>query len=98
MFVAGNFVAAVAQVVNVLLTAYTWIIIIRVLSSWLSPDPSNLIVIFLHRATDPVLEPLRRVIPPLGFMDLSPMVALIILQAMQIFLVRTLFDLSLRLR
>ena len=98
MFVAGNLVAAVAQVLNLLLTVYTWIIIIRVLASWLSPDPFNPVMQFLIRATDPVLEPIRRRIPSIGFIDISAVVALVILQALQLFLVRTLFDLSMRLR
>lgn len=56
---------------------YTWMIIGRILLSWVNPDPYNPIVQFLIKATDPVLEPLRRLIPPLGGMDFSPIVALI---------------------
>ena len=98
MFVVGNLVAALAQIVQTLFTVYTWLIIIRVLSSWLSPDPFNPIVQFLIKATDPVLEPLRRIIPPIGPIDISPIVALLVIQALQMFLVRTLVDLSLRMR
>ena len=98
MFVVGNLVAALAQIVQTLFTVYTWLIIIRVLSSWLSPDPFNPIVQFLIKATDPVLEPLRRIIPTIGPIDISPIVALLVIQALQVFLVRTLVDLSLRMR
>lgn len=55
---------------------YTWMILIRILLSWVNPDPYNPIVQFLVRATEPVLEPLRRAIPPLAGLDLSPVVAL----------------------
>ncbi len=98
MFVAGNFIEALAQVLNGLLTIYIWIIIIRVLISWVSPDPFNPIVQFLIRATDPVLEPARRIIPTIGPLDISPIVVLFLLQFIQRFLVRTLFDLAARLR
>ena len=98
MFVIGNLLSAVAQVLNTVLTLYTWLLIIRVLISWVSPDPYNPIVQFLIRATDPVLIPFRRIIPPLGMFDISAMVAILAIQAVQHFLVRTLFDLSIRMR
>lgn len=98
MFVLGNLVATFAQLLNSALSIYTWILIARVLISWVSPDPSNPIVQFLIKATDPVMEPFRRIIPPIGFIDISPVVALLAIQALQHFLVRTLLDLSVRLR
>ena len=98
MFVAGNFVEALAQVLNTLITVYIWIIIIRVLISWVSPDPFNPLVQFLVRATDPVLEPARRIIPTIGPLDISPMIVLLLLQVIQHFLIRTLFDIAIRLR
>lgn len=98
MFVMGNLFSTAAYVVNTGLTIYTWMVILRVLVSWVSPDPFNPIVVFLGRTTEPFLALFRRVIPPIGMIDLSPVVALLVLQAAQHFLVRTLLDLSLRLR
>jgi YggT family protein len=98
MFIIGNLLAAVAQIIQMLLTAVTWLILIRVLVSWVNPDPFNPIVQFLVRTTDPILEPIRRRIPPLGFLDISPIVALVLLEALRLFLVRTLLDLSMKLR
>ena len=98
MFVFGNFLSAVAQILNAVLGLYVWVLIIRVLISWVSPDPSNPIVQFLVAVTDPVLVPLRRIIPPLGMFDLSPLVAILAIQALQHFLVRSLLDLSVRMR
>lgn len=51
----------------------------RAIMSWIQPDPGNPIVIFLHDITEPILAPLRRVIPRIGMIDLSPMVAIILL-------------------
>ncbi|MBF0095758.1 MAG: YggT family protein [Magnetococcales bacterium] len=65
------------------LGAYTWMILIRVLLSWVNPDPYNPIVQFLIRATDPVLEPLRRLLPSVGGLDLSPIVALLGISLLQ---------------
>ena len=98
MFVLGNLFSALAHLLNTAFTIYWWMLIIRVLMSWVSPDPFNPIVRFLTRATDPVLEPFRRIIPPIGFVDISPMVALLVLHAARIFLVKTLFDIGMRLR
>ncbi len=61
------------------LDIYSWIIIAAALISWVSPDPRNPIVMFLRRVTEPVLGPIRRLLPPwkTGGLDLSPLVALI---------------------
>ena len=60
---------------------YTWIILIRALISWVSPDPRNPIVRLLVQVTEPVLRPLRKLLPPhkLGGLDLSPMIAILLL-------------------
>jgi YggT family protein len=65
-----------------LLQLYSWVIIASALISWVSPDPRNPIVMFLHRATEPVLAPVRRLLPPwkTGGLDLSPLIVLIAIQ------------------
>ncbi len=63
----------------------SWMIIIRVLLSWVSPDPYNPIVQFLSRATDPILRPIQRRMPHLGGLDLSPIVALLLIMVLQKF-------------
>lgn len=52
-------------------------VLARVLFSWIRPDPYNQFVRIIVQVTDPILVPLRRVIPPLGMIDITPMVALI---------------------
>jgi YggT family protein len=98
MFVVGNMFEALAQLVNGVLEIYSWLIIIRVLMSWVNPDPYNPIVQFLIKVTEPVLGPARRLIPAIGPVDISPIVTLLILKALQRFLVLTLMELALRLR
>ena len=76
MFVLANLFAALAQLVQVVFQIYWLLIIVRVLISWVNPDPFNPIVQGLSRLTDPILEPLRRVIPTIGPIDISPLAAL----------------------
>ena len=69
---------------DLLLTILGFAIIIRALLSWVSIDPYNPLVQILFQITEPILAPLRRIIPPIGgMMDISPIVALIILQVLQ---------------
>jgi len=56
-----------------------FIIFIRAILSWFAISPYNPIVVFLDRITEPILAPLRRIIPRLGMVDITPMVAIIIL-------------------
>ena len=58
----------------ILLQLYSYILLIRVILSWVNPNPYNPIVQILYRLTEPVLAPIRRVLPPMGGLDLSPLV------------------------
>ena len=58
----------------------TLAIFIRVILSWFSPRPTNILSIILYRVTEPLLAPLRRIIPRLGMFDFTPLVAIILLQ------------------
>ena len=55
-------------------------IFIRVLLSWFPIDPHNPLVTALHEVTEPILQPLRRIIPRLGMIDITPLVAIILIQ------------------
>ena len=98
MFVLGNFIIAIARIISAILTILTWIIIIRALISWVSPDPYNQIVQFLYRVTEPILMPIRRILPAMGGFDLSPIVALVGIMFIRSFLVRTLIEFGMRLK
>ncbi|MDO9464519.1 MAG: YggT family protein [bacterium] len=98
MFVLGNFIVAIAQIISAILTILTWIIIIRALISWVNPDPYNSIVQFLYRVTEPILMPIRRILPAMGGFDLSPIVALIGIMFIRSFVVRTLIEFGMRIK
>ncbi|HSH68408.1 MAG: YggT family protein [Deferrisomatales bacterium] len=98
MFVFGNFLAGLAQVLDLALNLYFWVILARAVLSWVNPDPYNPIVRFLHRATDPVLYWVRRRLPTtFGGIDLAPMVVIVVIFFLRSFLVRSLLDLAARL-
>jgi YggT family protein len=68
------------SLLGMLLELYSFVIFARVLMTWIpNLDPYNPIVQFLHQVTDPVLEPARRLIPPIGMVDVSPIVVMIVL-------------------
>jgi len=94
MGIAANFVEALAFLVNAVLTLLFWLILIRVLMSWVSPDPYNPLVRALYQITDPILAPAQRLIPPIGGLDLSPIVVLLGIQFIKILLVSSLHDLA----
>ena len=99
MFVASNFVLGLARLLEILLWAYFWLIIARAVLSWVNPDPYNPVVRFLHRATEPVLRPIRHRLPTLQMgLDLSPMIVLLAIYFLESFLVGSLRDLALSLR
>jgi YggT family protein len=98
MFVIANLLNALAYVLNFGLTIYMYIVIARAIISWVNPDPYNPIVNFLMRVTDPVLDRVRRMLPDLGGLDLSPLIVLLAIFFMQKFVIATLFELANRLK
>ena len=97
MFVLSNFIFSLANVVEILLTIFYWLILIRALISWVNPDPYNPIVQFLFKTTEPLLEPIRRVLPVMG-LDISPIIAFVAIFFLKSFLVKTLIDVGYRIR
>ncbi len=98
MFVFANFIQAVTTLLDYVLSIYVWVIIIRALITWVNPDPNNPIVQILYRITEPVLWPLRRRLPDMGGIDLSPIVVILVIFFLQSFLITSLYDLARALR
>ncbi len=66
--------------IRILFDVLTMLILLRVVVSWYFPRSTNILVVILHRVTEPLLAPLRRIIPRFGPLDFSPLVAVILLQ------------------
>lgn len=90
---AMGFGYSLLQLLLTLLNIYMWVIIIRALISWVNPDPYNPIVQILIRVTEPVLRPLRRLVPPrkLGGLDVSPIIAILLIQLIRQTLIYSFF-------
>ena len=74
---------AIVQFFDLLFTILYIAILARVILSWVQFDPYHPIVVLLDQITEPFLAPLRRFIPPMGMMDITPIVAIILIQVLQ---------------
>ena len=93
MILLANFLLAVAQVLKLILDIYLFILIGRVIISWLNADPYNPIVRFICSATDPLLYKIRRKVPlNMGSLDFSPIILVALIYFLQIFLVQSVSD------
>lgn len=87
--------SALYQVVNLVFQIYIFIVIARALVSWVNPDPYNPIVRFLHKATDPVLDRMKRVLPlQFSGIDFSPVALLILLSVVEQMLLAIIVQIS----
>jgi YggT family protein len=87
----GSIISLLASLVSL----YSFIIFVRVMLTWIPGlDPYNPIVQFLHQITDPVMEPARRIIPPIGMIDISPIVVMVVMSI----LAQILQDLAVQIR
>ncbi|NMC73079.1 MAG: YggT family protein [Geobacteraceae bacterium] len=98
MFIVANFLVAIGKVLDILLTIYMYIIIARAVISWVNPDPYNPIVSILYRSTEPLLFQIRKRLPSLGGLDLSPLIVLLAIFFLQKFVVASLLDLGYRMK
>lgn len=96
----SNILMGLAQILNIVFEVYRWIVIIAVVITWFSPDPSNPLVKALRSLTEPVFRFFRRHLPFLvaGGIDFSPMVVFLVLIFLDYALVRNLMDFAERLR
>ncbi|MEW6265578.1 MAG: YggT family protein [Thermodesulfobacteriota bacterium] len=76
----NSFMTSLASLLNLALTVYMWLVIIRAVISWVNPNPYNPVVQFLGRITDPALNQIRRIFPlTLGGLDFSPVILILLL-------------------
>lgn len=92
MILLGNFLAALAKILHLVLMLYLWIVIIRAVLSWVQVPSLYPVILILYRLTEPVLRPFRRLVPPrrLGGIDISPIVVVLIIVFVDSFLVGSL--------
>jgi YggT family protein len=71
--------AALLELLNAVVQLYTWALIIVVIISWVAPGSYHPGAQLLHQITEPVLAPIRKILPAVGGLDLSPMVLMLLL-------------------
>lgn len=95
MLVFKNLLIALATVIDYVLVFYMFITIARAVLSWVSPDPYNPIVRFIHNITEPVLYQIRKRLPMMyGGIDFSPIIVILIIIFLRIFVVNSLEGLA----
>ena len=95
MFALRNLLIALATVIDIALVSFMFITIARAVLSWVSPDPYNPIVRFIHNLTEPVLYQIRKRVPIMfGGIDFSPIIVLLIIIFLRIFVVESLKGLA----
>jgi YggT family protein len=90
----GLFVISLAEILKLLIYIFMFAIFIQVVLSWVNPGAYNAATVLIYRLTEPLLAPARRLIPPMGGLDFSPLVVLILLQLTLIVLIRPLTQLG----
>lgn len=98
MTLLGNFLQALAQLLDTLLWLYMLLIIVSAVLSWVSPDPYNPIVRFIRTLTEPVLRRVRNWLPfgVVGGIDLTPILVILGIMFIRVFLVQSLMQLSMQ--
>ena len=98
MFVVGNFLGAVAQLLGLVLQALLVIILINAVLSWVRPNPANPFVMLLDRISDFVCDPIRRLFPTVyGGIDFAPFIAMLAIWFIQMFVVESLRGMAIRM-
>jgi Predicted integral membrane protein len=72
------------ELVSLILNYVFWAVLIRVILSWVAPDPYNPMVRVIVQVTEPIMAPVRKMLPPMGGFDLSPLIVLLGVQLLQI--------------
>ena len=95
MYIIGYLLMALAKILDIVMNIFLFIVIARAVLSWVSPDPFNPIVRFIHNITEPVLYPIRTRLPiNFGGIDLSPIVVFLAIIFIRTFVVNTLMQMS----
>ncbi len=90
----GVFIVAIAELLSKIIYVLMFAVIIQVIVSWVSPGAYNPVLSLVDSLTTPVMRPARRLIPPIGGLDLSPMVAIVALQLLLMLVVAPLKDIG----
>lgn len=97
MFIVGEFLRGLAHLLSLLFSIVYFLLVVRIILSWVNPDPYNEIVRIIFKVTDPILMPFRRLPLQAGGIDFSPIIAFLLLSFIRNFLVNVLYQIAHRL-
>ena len=97
MFIFGHLLETLAKLLHIIFQVAIILFIVRAVMSWFQPDSRQPLVAFIYQITDPILQRIRRFIPSIGAMDISPLIAILICWFLDSFLVPSLADLGYQL-
>ncbi len=99
MIVLSNLIQSVAGIIGFLLQIYTYLVLGRVIVSWVNADPYNPIVRFLYEATEPVLSRIRRFLPmSMGGIDFSPLILVLVIMLINEVVLKSLVEIAITLK
>ena len=84
---AGLLVFCIADLIALTLTVFLVAVIIQVILSWISPGQYNPVIGLVHRLAEPVLKPIRKLLPPIGGLDLSPLFGVLLIMVAKMLIV-----------
>lgn len=85
----------IRQAVSVAFEVYSWILIVRILLSWIRHNPYQPIIRFIYEVTEPYLRIFRRIVPAYGAVDFSPIIAFFALRIIEWIIIRVLYYITL---
>ncbi|MFH1411122.1 MAG: YggT family protein [Candidatus Omnitrophota bacterium] len=97
MFILGEMIKSFALLISLIFNIVYFLLVIRIILSWVGADPYSEMVSIVYRVTDPILAPLKRLPLQAGMMDFSPIVAFLLISVAKNFIVNVLYHLAARL-
>lgn len=82
--ILGIFAVAFVMVVGMLLKIYFWAILIMIIASWIAPGSHHPALVLVNQICEPVMKPFRNLLPPMGGLDLSPILVFMTLQVLSV--------------
>jgi YggT family protein len=75
---------SVVMILDMLLEIYFWSLIIMIISSWIAPGSGHPALVLINQIVEPIMQPFRKILPPMGGLDLSPIIAFLVIQVLEV--------------
>ena len=85
---------AAIGIISLLLKVYFWGLLITVIASWVAPNSYNPVLILINQILEPAMKPIRKILPDMGGIDISPIIMFLLIQVLEIMVVKGLAQAS----